>query len=427
MKHQPTTPTITCGGCQCWCDDIHANTETQKWKNACELGKKWLNDQVQSGAAASLADQREQRSTIEQLAEQLVKAQQPAIFGLVDCDIDAQRQAVAIADRVRGIIDPALSAASRAKTLSLQQTGEISATWGEVKNRASVIVYWNCDRDSAPRFAERYGDQAESCFDSPQRTVFAVGSERTLKSWPDHAIKIRCRTQDLAEELLHGAFQSAETTSEAKQILDALRSASYAAFVVGPAATLENEDDNNITSTDHQMAYETLTQFIATQNQERRTVMVPWGGGQGKGNGAGIQSVLTWRTGYPMAVSFADGSPQYQTPENYWENVLEQNATDFVLWLGSIPPAAIQRLRQWKACPTNQLIQIASAQNGSADIRIVDSFINSRSLPASTEPLGRCVVQRPDSVMVPCPWPPNNTANILQQLYSVITDRTAAK
>jgi len=101
----------TCTFCGCVCDDIelHANDERiVEAKRACVLGKAWfLNhtaehlypDALIDGEPATVAD------AVAMAADLLDGAHMPLVYGLSNITCEAQREAVALADRLGGIVD----------------------------------------------------------------------------------------------------------------------------------------------------------------------------------------------------------------------------------------------------------------------------------------------------------------------------------
>jgi formylmethanofuran dehydrogenase subunit B len=101
----------TCTFCGCVCDDIelHADGERiTKTKHACILGEAWFRnhtaerlfpDALIDGKPASLDD------AIEAAAEHLYAAHMPLVYGLSNVTCEAQREAVALAELIGGVID----------------------------------------------------------------------------------------------------------------------------------------------------------------------------------------------------------------------------------------------------------------------------------------------------------------------------------
>ena len=101
----------TCTFCGCVCDDIelHADgTRITKTKNACVLGESWFKnhtaerlypDALIDGKPASVD------AAVEAAAEHLYNADLPLVYGLSNITCEAQREAVALAELIGGVID----------------------------------------------------------------------------------------------------------------------------------------------------------------------------------------------------------------------------------------------------------------------------------------------------------------------------------
>lgn len=101
----------TCTFCGCVCDDIelHANEERiVEAKRACILGKSWfLNHTAERLYPDALVDGKEATvdEAIEAAAWYLSRAAMPLVYGLSNITCEAQREAVALAELVSGVID----------------------------------------------------------------------------------------------------------------------------------------------------------------------------------------------------------------------------------------------------------------------------------------------------------------------------------
>src|SRR5690606_37770017 len=90
-------------------------------------------------------------------ADVLVGARLPLVYGLVETTVEAQRLAVEIADLTGGAVDTAASAGHEASLLAFQRIGLLTATLGEVRMRADLVVFWGIDPDARePGFRDRY-------------------------------------------------------------------------------------------------------------------------------------------------------------------------------------------------------------------------------------------------------------------------------
>lgn len=101
----------TCTFCGCVCDDIKLHTDGErihKADRACVLGKAWfLNHTAERKYPAAIVDGREATldEAIEATAELLYQADMPLVYGMSNTTCEAQRECVAMADRLGGIVD----------------------------------------------------------------------------------------------------------------------------------------------------------------------------------------------------------------------------------------------------------------------------------------------------------------------------------
>ncbi len=101
----------TCTFCGCVCDDIKLHTDgnrIHKAERACVLGKAWfLNHTGDKKYPEAIVDGRETSAdeAIEVAADLLHQADMPLVYGMSNTTCEAQKQCVALADRLGGIVD----------------------------------------------------------------------------------------------------------------------------------------------------------------------------------------------------------------------------------------------------------------------------------------------------------------------------------
>jgi formylmethanofuran dehydrogenase subunit B len=101
----------TCTFCGCVCDDIELHADGDrivKTKGACSLGEAWFrNHTAERLYPDALVDG--QPATVDaaaQVAADLLhRANMPLVYGLSNITCEAQREAVALAEMVGGVID----------------------------------------------------------------------------------------------------------------------------------------------------------------------------------------------------------------------------------------------------------------------------------------------------------------------------------
>ena len=101
----------TCTYCGCVCDDIELHAEGDrivKSKNACSLGDAWFQnhtaerlfpDALVDGHPATVEE------AVQAAAGLLYDADMPLVYGLSNITCEAQREAVALAELIGGVID----------------------------------------------------------------------------------------------------------------------------------------------------------------------------------------------------------------------------------------------------------------------------------------------------------------------------------
>ena len=101
----------TCTFCGCVCDDIELHADEYRItqaKKACMLGKAWfLNHTAEQLYPDALIDGKEVSvdQAVEAAAELLDQADMPLIYGMSNITCDAQREAVALRERLGGVVD----------------------------------------------------------------------------------------------------------------------------------------------------------------------------------------------------------------------------------------------------------------------------------------------------------------------------------
>jgi formylmethanofuran dehydrogenase subunit B len=339
-----------CLGCGCACDDIDVVTESGRIleaRNACPLGLRWFGDGSLPGAVLG-GRSNAIEEVVGEIADTLRSARAPLVYLAPDLTSEAQRAAVMIADQLHAFIDGVTSATASEGILAAQRRGRAGATLGEIRNRADVLVFWAVDPSLGyPRFQSRYAPIPVGVHvpnGRADRTVIAVdvGSQRG----PDDAdVRIQMTADEeplflgslrgyLAGRTLGGASIVARVTELAAR----LNRARYA-VVVTDAETAPQQG-----AATPAMRADSLIALTQSLNATTRASLCALRAG---GNRNGADTVLTWQTGFPMAVDFSRGAPRY-TPEDATLSRLARGDIDAVLLIGNaaaLPDAVAGALR----------------------------------------------------------------------------------
>ncbi len=101
----------TCTFCGCVCDDIELHADGERIthsKHACILGASWFkNHTAERLYPDALIDGQPARveEAVQAAAEILYRADMPLVYGLSNITCEAQRESVALAELIGGVID----------------------------------------------------------------------------------------------------------------------------------------------------------------------------------------------------------------------------------------------------------------------------------------------------------------------------------
>jgi formylmethanofuran dehydrogenase subunit B len=319
MTQPSVIANVTCLGCGCACDDIDvvvASGRIVEARNACQLGLRWFGDgHVPSNIRVDGADVGLEQA-VSSAAARLCEARRPLVYIAAGLSCEAQREAVALADLLRARLDSVTTWAALPFTLASQEHGHASATLGEVRNRADVLVFWGIDLQARyPRFASRYAPSPAGTHvpeGRRSRTVIAV-DVGSASATIDADVRIAVEPGDELATLtaLEAVTRSPDAASRfaslpdrawvvARELAVALLSSRYIGLVYDA-----EPDDRSERST---VRFEALASLAQALNDRTRCAALALRAG---GNRSGADSVLVAQTGYPCAVDFARGYPRY--------------------------------------------------------------------------------------------------------------------
>jgi formylmethanofuran dehydrogenase subunit B len=344
-------PHVTCLGCGCACDDIVITVRDDRIveaEHACPLGAAWFGDGRVPGAVLVDGRSAEAEAALD-VAAGLLRGARGRLFVFLGDDLTcaAQRAALGIADRLRGVADGTISDTAANGMLAAQRRGRAGATLGELRNRADLVVYWGVDPDAHyPRYRQRYTGHATGLHlrRSPHnRTVVSVSvgadagppdADVRLALQPDQEV---AALAELRARLLGRTLGAAAgPAAELADLAGRLTKARYVAIVA------DGEPGDEHRSPD---AAEALLALGQALNGPTRAALSTLRGG---GNRTGAEAVMTWQTGFPFAVDFSRGFPRYQ-PEVRGAALFERAGFAAALVAGapvSVPPALRAALAQ---------------------------------------------------------------------------------
>jgi formylmethanofuran dehydrogenase subunit B len=326
---------------------------------------------------------------VEEAAQILVDSHYPILYGWSNTCCEAQRVGVELAEEVGGVMDNTASVCHGPSIMGVQSAGIPSATLGQMRHRADLIIYWASNPwDAHPRHPERY-------------TMFSEGRFQN-SSWTDYLSKLRgemskkkiqrasnlvlkknfCFAPCKEEGLPYSMYTKKRRTivvdvrktrsadsadcflqvepGKDYELLQALRvlvkdGELDVDEVAGiPMETLEDLTDVLIgcklgiiffglgltmTKGKHRNI-DAAINLTRDLNSRTKFLIMPM---RGHYNVTGINIVTTWQTGYPFAVDLSNGYPRYNPGETSAVDILCRNESDAMLVIASDPVAHFPR------------------------------------------------------------------------------------
>jgi len=284
-------------------------------------------------------------------AARLLNEARLPVFSGFGTDVGESRAALSLIDRCRGVFDQSRAEAGLRNLLVLADSGWMTTTLAEVKNRADVLVVFGADVEAAfPRFFERFIWPKETLFgaESSRREIIFIGRppSGTAANAPDgRAPKvIPCEKANLPQvaaalsALAGGARLQAESVggvavAELQGVVDRLKSAGYG-VIAWAAGQLDFKHA--------ELTVQQLCKIVVALNQDTRCAGLPLGGQDGDRTAS---QVAAWITGYPTRVSYARGYPEYDPYHHGTERLLASGEADALVWVSSLstnPPPMVE-------------------------------------------------------------------------------------
>lgn len=341
-----------CTACGCLCDDLTLTVEGRRITHiepSCPVAAAFFLKERQEPPAPALIEGKPAtlEAALARAAEILQSANAPLIFGCEHATVDAQRAAVALADRLGATIDPTNAVGRSQNHAAIQTLGAVTATLGEVAGRSDLIIYWNCDPAvTHPRHIERIARHPYTApgEHSTKRRVIVVAPGRNASTkLADEALQLNPGS-DLAALAVVRAIVAAAKPEEVKiddasqverqtgaplaqwaYLAERLKHARYAAIFYAP--------DRSDPAGPNPVA-QSITELVRDHHRHTRAVALPLGE---PGNAPGSAQVFAWQTGFPAAVNFAAGYPQSLPGESTAAAILERGETDAALIIAADP------------------------------------------------------------------------------------------
>jgi len=283
-----------------------------------------------NGKPASLDD------ALNAAARQLKRSRQP-LFGGFGTDIDGARAALALAERCGAIVDHLHGRALAHNVRVLQTRGLATTTLAEVRNRADLVVLVGADiNDDFHEFARRCLRPSSALAEErlATRRVFHLGPAREAPRQPGvDAESIACSREEVLD--LVNALRALRLQRQPRlrgkrlqavsNLAGAIAASEYAVFVWTPGQLGEDGD----------LVIGAVCDLIADINRSKRAAGLALGGNDG---GQSAIATAAWLTGYPLQLSYAGRTLEYDPLRYDTARLLAAGAVDSLLWVSTFNP-----------------------------------------------------------------------------------------
>ncbi|WP_321212183.1 formylmethanofuran dehydrogenase subunit B [Methanothermobacter sp. DP] len=341
---------VVCPFCGTLCDDIICKVEDNEIVgtiNACRIGhSKFVHAEGAVRYTKPLIRKNGEfvevsyDEAIDKAAKVLAESKRPLMYGWSCTECEAQAVGMELAEEAGAVIDNTASVCHGPSVLALQDVGYPICTFGEVKNRADVVVYWGCNPMHAhPRHMSRnvfargfFRERGRS-----DRTLIVVDPRKTdtakladihlqLDFDRDYELLDAMRAYLLGNEILYDEVAGVPR-EQIEEAVEALKKAQFGILFFGMGITHSRGKHRNI---------DTAIMLVQDLNDYAKWTLIPM---RGHYNVTGFNQVCTWESGYPFCVDFSGGEPRYNPGETGANDLLQNKEADAMMVIASDPGA----------------------------------------------------------------------------------------
>ena len=329
-----------CPFCGCLCDDLTIVVEDNKItdvKQACKLGAAKIMGHHRIKAPMMRKDKNSEfkevsyEEAINEAANILSNSKRPLLYGWASAVCEVHKKGILLAEELGAIIDNTATVCHAPSTLAVHEKGLPSATLGQIKNRADVIVFWGSNPVHAhPRHMGRYSVFAKGLFSEKGRKgrkVIVVDVRKTdTANMADQFVQLEQGSDYLVISALRAILSGhADVVPESvggvpkdalSKLVDTLKTGKFVGVFFGMGLTQSKSRYKNI---------DNAISLVTELNAFTKCVITPM---RGHYNVTGFGNVCAWETGFATAVDFARGAPYYNPGETAANDVLLRKETD---------------------------------------------------------------------------------------------------
>jgi formylmethanofuran dehydrogenase subunit B len=332
-----------CPFCALACDDLvierSAGADLSVRENGCDLSRRSFARLMKKNAPEITGKPASLDEAVARAAQLLSRSRSPLFAGMA-ADVAGVRAALKLAERIGAVVDDLGSDGLFRNLRVLQDSGWMTTTLSEIRNRMDVMLIVGPDPAHAfPRFYERCVNPPDTILGRPSkpRRLFRLGSAANPSPPPANdveVVQVPCdeihlpaalaalRARISGKDVEVGDALGFSPTS-LNEIAEALRNAAYGVVVWSAAA---------FTAESSELIVQVLVELVRDLNRTTRCSGFPLGGSD---NLIGANQTCIWQYGVPLRTSFAGGVPDYDPLLNSARRRLAAAETDAVVWISA--------------------------------------------------------------------------------------------
>jgi len=353
-------PNVICTFCGATCDDLQVTVENgkvQSSRSGCAISLAKLMEYNRDRHLTPLMKKNGElheasyQQAVSRAAEILANAKYPILYGWSSTSCEATKVGIELTEWVGGVIDNTTTVCHGPTLLGVHDIGEVSCTFGEVRQRADLIVYWGSNPiHSHPHHMQRLAiRKGRFRGGRKDRKIVVVDVRKTdTAKLADHflqitpngdydllcAFRMAVRGDELEQDVIAGV-----PADKIEEIADLMVSCGFGILFFGVGLTMTSGKHRNI---------DVALSLVRDLNARTKFLIMPM---RGWYNVAGANQVTAWVTGFPYAVDLSQGYPRYNPGDTTVIDILSRGDSDAALVVASdpvsnFPVEATRRLAQ---------------------------------------------------------------------------------
>jgi formylmethanofuran dehydrogenase subunit B len=312
-----------CPFCAMLCDDLSLplhKPQSAPSGTTCAKATDGFSRALQAAAANPLINgiQGSWPQALQKARSLLQSARFPLFHGLIGDLLDC-RAALRLAERYGGVVDHEDGDAIARSLAVYQDSGWITTSLGEVRNRADLVVI--------------VGDQPDAALPRLREKLFA-STDRLHAEQAPRLVELTTDPLDIIDQvrILFGARPLPAPDDRAVDLHELLLHSRYPVFLPVPKENPYAE-----------MILRSTADLVRIINETSRAALLMLVSGTG---GATAQHAAAWHSGFGIRTSFALGFPEQDLHRYAGTRLLQGEESDLLVWISSLsdqaPPACKQ-------------------------------------------------------------------------------------